>query len=88
MQLSSAGVERWFTSGVIQRHPDIEFTSATGAYATTVAEHALMLLLAGVRNLPAQIAAQTWSEELFAPQVGTLRESTVTIIGAVASGER
>ena len=86
VQLPSAGVERWFTSGVLERHPDVEFTSAAGAYATTVAEHALALLLAGVRYLPAQIGTQTWSEELFAPHVGTLRESTVTIVGAGGIG--
>ncbi|HEY5853030.1 MAG TPA: D-isomer specific 2-hydroxyacid dehydrogenase family protein [Aldersonia sp.] len=86
VQLGSAGVEKWFGSGVLDRHPDVQFTSATGAYATTVAEHALALLLAGVRYLPAQISAQKWSGELVAPHVGTLRESTVTIVGAGGIG--
>lgn len=86
VQLNAAGVETFFTSKIIDRYPDIQFTSAAGAFAATVAEHAFALLLAGVRNMPEHILAQTWRQEEFFPNVGTLRDSTVTIIGAGAIG--
>src|SRR3954463_1629906 len=47
--LHSAGVEAWVDSGVIDDRR--VFTSAVGAYAETVAEHALALMLAGARRL-------------------------------------
>lgn len=86
VQLPSAGIESWFDSGVIAAHPEIEFTSAAGAYAATVAEHALALLLAGVRALPEHLEAQTWQQAHFLDKVGTLRDSTVTIVGAGGIG--
>ncbi|MBF6482310.1 hydroxyacid dehydrogenase, partial [Nocardia cyriacigeorgica] len=52
VQLNAAGVEDWFDAGVFERFPGLRFTSAAGAYAASVAEHTLMLLLAGVRYLP------------------------------------
>lgn len=86
VQLPSAGIESWFDAGIIDAHPDVEFTSAAGAYAATVAEHALALLLAGVRSLPEHLAARTWKSEYFADKIGTLRGSTVTIVGAGGIG--
>lgn len=86
VQLPSAGVETWFDAGVIAAHPSIEFTSAAGAYAHTVAEHALALLLAGVRALPEHLEARTWQQTHLQGKVGTLRGATITIVGAGGIG--
>lgn len=86
VQLPSAGVESWFDADVFDNHPSVEFTSAAGAFAATVAEHALALLLAGVRALPEHLEARTWQQAHFLDRVGTLRGSTVTILGAGGIG--
>ncbi|MFC7450776.1 D-isomer specific 2-hydroxyacid dehydrogenase family protein [Rhodococcus daqingensis] len=86
VQLYSAGVEDWFTAGIIARHPDVVWTSAAGAFAATVAEHAFALLLAGVRALPEHLAATTWRQREFFDKVGTLRGARVAIIGAGGIG--
>ncbi|ORL39787.1 hydroxyacid dehydrogenase [Prescottella equi] len=86
VQLHSAGVEHWFDAGVIQRHPDVVWTSAAGAFAATVAEHAFTLLLAGVRALPEHLAATTWRQREFFDKVGTLRGARVAIVGAGGIG--
>ncbi|MEV6274999.1 D-isomer specific 2-hydroxyacid dehydrogenase family protein [Nocardia sp. NPDC051832] len=86
VQLPAAGVEDWFTAGILARHPNVRFTSAAGAFANSVAEHALTLLLAGVRYLPEHLRAASWRQQDFFPHVGTLRGKTVTIIGAGGIG--
>ncbi|MEV5834270.1 D-isomer specific 2-hydroxyacid dehydrogenase family protein [Nocardia sp. NPDC052112] len=86
VQLPAAGVEDWFTAGIPARHPDVRFTSAAGAFAASVAEHALMLLLAGVRYLPEHLHAGSWRQHDFFPHVDTLRGKTVTIVGAGGIG--
>ncbi|WP_305093500.1 D-isomer specific 2-hydroxyacid dehydrogenase family protein [Prescottella sp. R16] len=86
VQLPSAGVEAWFGAGVVQRRPDVQWTSAAGAYAATVAEHTLALLLAGVRALPEQASATTWRQQEFFDRVGTLRGSRIAILGAGGIG--
>ncbi|MFF0814419.1 D-isomer specific 2-hydroxyacid dehydrogenase family protein [Rhodococcus sp. NPDC003318] len=86
VQLFSAGVEEWFSAGIIARHPEVEWTSAAGAFAATVAEHSLALLLAGVRSLPDQITATTWRQQEFFGRVGTLRGARVGILGAGGIG--
>ena len=86
VQLPSAGVEHWFAAGIVQRHPDVVWTSAAGAFAATVAEHAFMLLLAGVRALPEHLAATSWRQREFFDRVGTLRGARVAIIGAGGIG--
>jgi len=87
VQLFSAGVEEWFDTSVFDRHPDVVFTSAAGAFARSVAEHTLMLLLAGVRQLPAHLAARSWrSRDELAPRIGTLRGATVAVVGAGGIG--
>ncbi|WP_330253236.1 D-isomer specific 2-hydroxyacid dehydrogenase family protein [Nocardia sp. NBC_00565] len=86
VQLPAAGIEDWFTAGIFARHPNIRFTSAAGAFAASVAEHALMLLLAGVRYLPEHLRAGSWRQQDFFPHVGTLRGKTVTIVGAGGIG--
>ncbi|BCK57657.1 D-isomer specific 2-hydroxyacid dehydrogenase family protein [Nocardia wallacei] len=86
VQLFSAGVEEWFDADVFRRHPDVVFTSAAGAFARSVAEHALLLLLAGVRYLPEHLRAREWRQTEFFPHVGTLRGATVAIVGAGGIG--
>jgi phosphoglycerate dehydrogenase-like enzyme len=57
---------------------DRVWTCARGVYARPVAEHALMLGLAGLRGLSTYARASTWS-----PPVGhNLVEGTVTVLGA------
>ena len=73
VQLPSAGVE--LMTGVIDQ--DRTWTCAKGAYARPVAEHALTLALAGLRQLPTRIAADSWGA-----QGGTsLFGQKVTIVG-------
>lgn len=86
VQLPAAGVEDWFTAGIFARHPKVQFTSAAGAFAASVAEHALALLLAGVRYLPEHLRAASWRQQDFFPHVGSLRGKTVTIVGAGGIG--
>ncbi|MGF6886126.1 phosphoglycerate dehydrogenase-like enzyme [Nocardia sp. GAS34] len=86
VQLFSAGVEEWFGTPVFDCHRDVVFTSAAGAFAHSVAEHTLMLLLAGVRQLPAHLAARGWRHKELAPRMGTLRGATVAVVGAGGIG--
>jgi phosphoglycerate dehydrogenase-like enzyme len=75
IQLSTAGVETAAEAGIFS--PDRVWTSAKGAFAEPVAEHALMLALAGLRMLPERIEARSWG-----PQGGTsLYDEAVTIVG-------
>jgi phosphoglycerate dehydrogenase-like enzyme len=61
VQLSTAGVERVLAAGLLDT--DRTWTCAKGSYAEPVAEHALMLALAGLRSLPERIGARSWGEE-------------------------
>jgi phosphoglycerate dehydrogenase-like enzyme len=75
VQLPFAGVERVAASGLFD--PARTWTSAKGAYAEPVAEHALALALAGLRLLPERITARSWG-----PPGGTsLYDQPVTILG-------
>src|SRR5690625_4837450 len=58
VQLKAAGVDTWLNAGVLT--PDIAWSSARGAYAGPVAEHALTLILAGARRLHESIGQRTW----------------------------
>jgi D-3-phosphoglycerate dehydrogenase len=80
VQLPAAGVEPWLER--VRATPDVEFTSATGAYATQVAELALGLLIAGVRGFAHYARVKTWDPR---PE-GTLEGSTVAIVGAGGIG--
>lgn len=80
VQLPSAGVERWFEAGVID-HSRV-YTSAVGAYAPPVAEHAVALLLACARRLGEAARARTWG----APAGVELAGRTVAIVGAGGIG--
>jgi phosphoglycerate dehydrogenase-like enzyme len=75
VQLSSAGIEQMAAAGVLD--PARIWTCAKGAYAEPVAEHALMLALAGLRSLPRRVMARSWG-----PPAGiSLYEQPVTILG-------
>lgn len=75
VQLPFAGVENVFESGII----DTEhiWTAAKGTYAKPVAEHALLLALAGLRGLPDRIRARSWGK----PAGISLHDADVTILG-------
>jgi D-2-hydroxyacid dehydrogenase (NADP+) len=73
VQLPSAGVERWLDR--IDR--DRQWTSAAPAFGRAVAEHALALMLAGVRRLHEFARATTWTR----PPIAELAGSTVAIVG-------
>jgi phosphoglycerate dehydrogenase-like enzyme len=75
VQLPNAGIEQMVEGGVLDR--DRIWTCAKGAYAEPVAEHALMLALAGLRSLPVRIAARSWGE----PAAVSLYDEQVTILG-------
>jgi phosphoglycerate dehydrogenase-like enzyme len=83
VQLPSAGVESWMKQ-IHSARDGVLFTSAAGAYATDVAEHALALLLAGVRGLAHYARTRTWD-----PRDDRLFEgSTVAVLGAGGIGRR
>lgn len=77
-----AGVERWVASGILD--DSRTWTCARGVYADGVAEHALALVLAAARRLPACARARTWRRL----ETERLRGETVTILGAGAIGRR
>jgi len=58
IQLASAGIEDTAATGLLD--PALMWTCAKGAFAEPVAEHALMLALAGLRMLPDRIVARSW----------------------------
>ncbi len=82
VQLPSAGVESWFTAGIFRDGP--LYTSAVGSYAEAVAEHALALMLAGVRQLHTLAGEDTWTR----PTSGSLFDATVGIVGCGGIGRR
>ncbi|MGH9062239.1 MAG: D-isomer specific 2-hydroxyacid dehydrogenase family protein, partial [Acidimicrobiales bacterium] len=75
VQLPYAGVETVLAAGIFDTAR--VWTSAKGAYAEPVAEHALGLALAGLRHLPERITARSWGR-----QAGTsLFDAEVVILG-------
>lgn len=73
VQLPFAGVDRFISLLGDGR----TWTSTKGAYSEPVAEHALALGLAGLRQLPTRARATTWGQ-----QAGTrLTGSRVTVVG-------
>jgi phosphoglycerate dehydrogenase-like enzyme len=75
IQLSSAGVELVHAAGLLD--PERAWTCAKGSYAEPVAEHALMLALAGLRSLRARIEAKSWGR--YGGQ--SLYDEPVSIVG-------
>lgn len=82
VQLPAAGVEYWLGTGEIDDRRI--FTSAGGAYARTVGEHAIALMFAVAKNLHRCARLRAWDEEAAMGQ--QLRGATVGIIGAGAIG--
>ena len=76
VQLPQAGVERAFQAGAVDRQR--QWTSAKGAFADPVAEHALALILAGLRQLKVRARARTWGQ----PAGESLFGQPVTVVGA------
>jgi phosphoglycerate dehydrogenase-like enzyme len=70
-----AGIERVTSYGLLD--PGRTWTSAKGAYAEPVAEHALTLALAGLRLLRTRIMARSWGEGAGE----SLYDQPVTILG-------
>lgn len=75
VQLAAAGVDAFAAAGVFEL--DTRFTSAKGAYAFPVAEHAIALILALLRVLPERVRATTWG----AQRGASLRGERVLVIG-------
>jgi phosphoglycerate dehydrogenase-like enzyme len=78
-QLPMAGVERFFEEGIFSSREAtrVTWTCAKGSYARPVAEHALLLALAGLRRLPERARARSWGK-----QAGiSLFDAEVTILG-------
>jgi len=76
VQLPQAGVERAFADRAVDRQR--QWTSAKGAFADPVAEHALALILAGLRQLKVRARARTWGK----PAGESLFGQPVTVVGA------
>ncbi len=75
VQLPFAGVERVVAAGLVDAGRI--WTCAKGSYAEPVAEHALMLALAGLRSLPKRVTARSWGT----PEGTSLFDRRVTILG-------
>lgn len=76
VQLPSAGIEAYASS--IFAHPELQWTSAKGAYAAPVAEHALALTLALLRQLHSRARASAWGT----PAGTSLHGLRVLVLGA------
>jgi phosphoglycerate dehydrogenase-like enzyme len=75
VQLPFAGIENVIGAGLIDA--DRVWTCAKGSYAPPVAEHALMLALAGLRMLHERVRAHTWGS----PGGASLYEAKVAVLG-------
>jgi phosphoglycerate dehydrogenase-like enzyme len=75
IQLPWAGVEPY--AGVIAAHADRTWACAKGVYAEPVAEHALALALAGLRQVGSYARADRWGS----PAGINLLGARVTIVG-------
>lgn len=88
MYFSSSGIERGVAMGI----PDgVRVTNSTGVKATMVAEHAVTLLLALLRQLPECQAHQRthrYTREETNAKLRTLEDATVCVIGRGAIGRK
>jgi phosphoglycerate dehydrogenase-like enzyme len=81
VQLPFAGIENVIGAGLIDsRHV---WTCAKGSYAQPVAEHALMLALAGLRLIPERVVARSWGS----PGGTSLHGAKVAILGGGGIGQ-
>lgn len=76
VQLPSAGVDR-YEEVLAAAAEEVVFTCAKAVYAEPVAEHALALTLAGLRDLTKRARTNEWGDET----VLTLFDSNVTCLG-------
>ncbi|PRZ02669.1 phosphoglycerate dehydrogenase-like enzyme [Isoptericola sp. CG 20/1183] len=76
VQLPSAGVDAYLRAGLVDDR--ITWTSAKGAFAEPVAEHALALTLAALRRLPERARARSWGAEAGL----SLYDADVLLVGA------
>ena len=79
VQLPWAGVDAF--SGIMKPYAGLDkplWTSAKGAYAEPVAEHALALMLALLRAFPTRVVARSWGEKIGTSLFGL----NVVIVGA------
>ncbi|MFJ8893679.1 D-isomer specific 2-hydroxyacid dehydrogenase family protein [Leifsonia sp. NPDC102414] len=79
VQLPYAGVDAFADILAAEDRPGLIWTSAKGAYAQPVAEHALALTLALLRVLPKRVVARSWATEQEGRSLYGLR---VVIVGA------
>lgn len=79
VQLPFAGVDAFADVLTGEDRPGLVWTSAKGAYAQPVAEHALVLSLALLRVLPKRLRARSWATE---PEGRSLYGLDVVIVGA------
>ena len=75
VQLPYAGIEP--VVDIVTARPDVEWYCGKGVYAEPVAEHALMLALAGMRGMATYARADAWS----APEGRNLLGASVTVLG-------
>ncbi|GAA2093106.1 D-isomer specific 2-hydroxyacid dehydrogenase family protein [Microlunatus panaciterrae] len=76
VQLPGAGVDGFV--GKVDFHDGRVWTCAKGSFAEPVAEHALALTLAGLRDLPERVRARSWG----AQKATMLYDLNVTVVGA------
>ncbi|MEH3154217.1 MAG: D-isomer specific 2-hydroxyacid dehydrogenase family protein [Gordonia paraffinivorans] len=77
--LKLAGIEAFIDAGIVDDQR--VWTNAAGFYAENVAEHALALLLAGLRRIPDSVR-NGWDKDAIDTAVRSLHGSTVGIVGA------
>jgi phosphoglycerate dehydrogenase-like enzyme len=77
--LKTAGIEEYVDAGTLDDRR--LWTNASGFYADNVAEHALALLLAGLRQINSAVVRH-WDKQSIDTAVRSLHGSTVAIIGA------
>lgn len=80
VQLPGAGAERWVDGGLVAG-PTV-WTTAAGAYGVVVAEHALALVLACLREIPTAARSDRWVRTV--PR--SLSGSEVLVVGAGGIG--
>lgn len=81
MQLLTAGYDSLQARGV---PPGLQVASAGDSWSPAVAEHAIALMLALVKQLPSAVAGQTrraWEAAAISPRMRTLRGKTLVIFG-------
>lgn len=84
VQLKSAGIQPWITSGHVE--PSRTWISAVGAYSQDVAEHAVGLLLALLRQFPHCARSNSWQKTQIWDAMRSLRGRQVAIIGCGSIG--